>query len=68
MNLIALTSDKQLVGEIHQRQRKVMAGVFSVPQLKAFLPQFQVTASKARGLSVDNIKLAGSLYLSLRKS
>ncbi|KAI0306241.1 cytochrome P450 [Multifurca ochricompacta] len=33
-------------GEIHRRQRKVMAAAFSVPHLKAFLIQFQFTASK----------------------
>ncbi|KAI0253590.1 cytochrome P450 [Lactifluus subvellereus] len=33
-------------GEVHRRQRKVMATAFSVPHLKAFLAQFQVTASK----------------------
>ncbi len=48
MNLIALITDKPLTGEIHRRQRKVMAAAFSVPHLKAFLAQFQVTASKAR--------------------
>ncbi|KAN0138914.1 cytochrome P450 [Lactarius tabidus] len=32
--------------DIHRRQRKVMAGAFSVPHLKAFLTQFQITASK----------------------
>jgi hypothetical protein len=63
MNLIALTSDKPLVGEIHRRQRKIMVGAFSVPNLKAFLSQFQITASKARGLSVNNIKPAGGLTL-----
>ncbi len=42
-------SDKPRTGEIHRRQRKVMAGAFSVPHLKAFLTRFQMTASKARG-------------------
>jgi cytochrome P450 len=48
-HLVSPTFDKPLEGEIHRRQRKVMAGAFSVPHLKAFLTQFQVTASKARG-------------------
>jgi cytochrome P450 len=46
MKLIAIRSDKLLAGEIHRRQRKVMAAAFSVPHLKTFLAQFQVTASK----------------------
>ncbi|KAH9980905.1 cytochrome P450 [Lactifluus volemus] len=33
-------------GEIHRRQRKVMATAFSVSHLKALLPQFHVIASK----------------------
>ncbi|KAF8274825.1 cytochrome P450 [Lactarius quietus] len=37
---------KTLTREIHRRQRKVMAAAFSVPHLKAFLTQFQITASK----------------------
>ena len=40
---------RNLPGEIHRRQRKVMAAVFSIPHLKAFkfLTQFQITAPKA---------------------
>ena len=40
--------DQSLLGETHRRQRKVMAAAFSVPHLKAFLGQFQITTSKAR--------------------
>ncbi|KAI0269015.1 cytochrome P450 [Russula aff. rugulosa BPL654] len=42
-------------GEIHRRQRKVMAGAFSVPHLKAFLSRFQVTASKLAQKLKDEI-------------
>ncbi|KAI9452156.1 cytochrome P450 [Russula earlei] len=49
-----LTGDG-LAGEIHRRQRKVMAAAFSVPHLKTFLTQFQRTAAKASGLTCQQL-------------
>ncbi|KAI0293606.1 cytochrome P450 [Russula brevipes] len=40
-------------GEIHRRQRKVMAAAFSVPHLKAFLTQFQLAQKWKDEIATD---------------
>ena len=41
-----------LKGETHQRQREIMNPAFSAPQIRALLPVFQNSASKAGHASV----------------